>query len=224
MTFILTSRERVKLQSGHCLFTFDDGPAGIVTDELLAVLRGFNVKACFCVIGSLVATRPEQIRAMVDEGHFLVNHTFHHRFGDLWDVNRLQSDLVLCDRAVSNAIGIANHPLAWFRPPFGLVTRSVREVAKKRRILPITHFGFDTLFNSDRPVGPRRWIVEDARRFEGGIYLLHDGLFNSRFSSIIRPSSDRSWVPRAMRRILEDLSECGFKFPEPSKTLDSLAV
>jgi peptidoglycan/xylan/chitin deacetylase (PgdA/CDA1 family) len=224
MSFILTSRNRVKLQSGHCLFTFDDGPAGNVTEELLTVLGDFNVKACFCVIGSLVVARPDQIRAIVGEGHFLVNHTFHHRFGDLWDIDRLHSDLALCDRAVSDAIGVANHPLLWFRPPFGLVTGPVRKVAKERRILPITYFTFDTLFNSDRAFGPARWIVEDAIRFEGGIYILHDGLFGSRFSGIIPGWSDRSWVPRAVRRILEDLSERGFKFPEPSKTLETLAV
>jgi hypothetical protein len=108
-------------------------------------LGDFNVKACFCVIGSLVVTRPEQIRAIVDEGHFLVNHTFHHRLGDLWDTDRLQSDLVLCDRAVSDAIGVANYPFVWFRPPFGLLTGPVLEVSKKRRILPVTHFAFDTL-------------------------------------------------------------------------------
>jgi peptidoglycan/xylan/chitin deacetylase (PgdA/CDA1 family) len=223
-SLILISRERCQLPLRHCLLTFDDGPAGIVTEELLLVLREFGVKACFCVVGSQVVARPEQTRAIADDGHLLVNHTFHHRFGDLWHIGRLQSDVVLCDEAIVYATGAAFPSLPWFRPPFGLVTRPVREIAKKRGILPITHFAFDSWFNSARTTRPADWIIENAKRREGGIYILHDGLISHPVSDLLRSTPFRGWVPRAVRQILESLCSCGFHFPEPSEALATLPL
>ena len=179
MNFILTNRNLINLPPNQCLLTFDDGPAGRVTDELLAVLREFNTKACFCLIGSLVLKQSERVKSIADDGHVLVNHTHHHRFADLLSLDRLEKDLALCDSAVAEAIGGRKAPLLWFRPPFGLVTESVRMVAKTRRILPITHFAFDTLFRTDRAVSAARSIVQDAKRHKGGVFVLHDGLFQS---------------------------------------------
>jgi peptidoglycan/xylan/chitin deacetylase (PgdA/CDA1 family) len=223
MRFILTDRDRINLQPNQCLLTFDDGPAGGVTDELLAVLREFQVKACFCVIGSLVLIHREQVQEIADEGHTLVNHTHHHRFADLLSFDRLEKDLSLCDAAVADAVGTSPVPLLWFRPPFGLITDSVCAMAKTRRILPITHFAFDTLFRSDRAIGPARSIVRDAKRHRGGIYVLHDGLFQGHVSGA-ESSSNRVWIPKAVRRILDELSGCGFEFPEPAEVLREIVI
>jgi peptidoglycan/xylan/chitin deacetylase (PgdA/CDA1 family) len=222
MNFILMNRDRINLPPGQCLLTFDDGPAGHVTDELLAVLREFNVRACFCVIGSLVLNRPEQVKSIAEEGHTLVNHTHHHRLVDLMNFDRLEKDLSLCDAAVAEALGVSVVPLAWFRPPFGLITDAVRQVAKTRWILPITYFAFDTLFRRDRAISPARSIVHNARRHRGGIYVLHDGLFQSHVPNV--ESSNRIWIPRAVRRILEELLGYGFEFPEPTKILPKILI
>jgi peptidoglycan/xylan/chitin deacetylase (PgdA/CDA1 family) len=216
---ILISREKCQLQLRHCLLTFDDGPAGRVTEELLFVLREFRVKACFCIVGSQVVIRPEQTRAIARDGHLLVNHTFHHRFRDLWHISRLQADLVRCDQAVAHAMDGDVHPLLWFRPPFGIITPPVREIARKRRILPITHFAFDTWFNSPQTTRPADWIIRNANRHGGGIYILHDGLVSHPISDMLRSTPSREWVPGAVRQILISLSSSGFRFPEPLEAL-----
>jgi peptidoglycan/xylan/chitin deacetylase (PgdA/CDA1 family) len=223
-SLILLSRERCQLPFGHCLLTFDDGPAGVVTEELLLVLREFGVKACFCVVGSQVVARPEQTRAIAADGHLLVNHTFHHRFVDLWDIGRFESDLALCDEAVAYATGAVFRSLPWFRPPFGILTRPVREMARKRRILPITHFAFDTWFSSARTTLPSNWIIKNAKQSGGGIYVLHDGLVGGLAAGVLKLTPFRGWVPQAVKHILESLSACGFQFPEPSKALATLAL
>lgn len=218
---ILVSRNQCGLPLHDCLLTFDDGPAGRVTDDLLAVLNDFGVKACFCVVGSQVATRPEQTRAIVSAGHLLVNHTFHHRFMDLWRVDRFKLDLMRCDQAVSDALGETCAPLPWFRPPFGLISAAVREVARTRRILPVTHFAFDPWFKSDRTRRPARWIIEDARRRAGGIYVLHDGLIINGISDLLRGLPRRAWIPHVVKQILRELTAAGFQFPDPSKALQA---
>jgi peptidoglycan/xylan/chitin deacetylase (PgdA/CDA1 family) len=97
-------------------------------------------------------------------GHLLVNHTFRHRFADLWNLERFGLDLARCDEAICDALGETHHPLPWFRPPFGLVTDAVGEIAKTRRILPVTHFMIDPWVKSDRTRRPARWMIEDAKR------------------------------------------------------------
>jgi peptidoglycan-N-acetylglucosamine deacetylase len=214
---ILISRQQCSLAPGHCVLTFDDGPAGKVTDDLLTVLHEFGVKACFCLAGSQVALRPEQTRAIATAGHLLVNHTFHHRFFDLWNFERFSQDLARCDHAICDAIGETSHPLRWFRPPFGLVTEAVREIARTRRILPVTHFVLDPWAKSDRTRRPAKWIIEDAKRREGGIYVLHDGLMTSEFLRSVRGSPRRIWIPHVVNQVLEELTAAGFKFPDPSQ-------
>jgi peptidoglycan/xylan/chitin deacetylase (PgdA/CDA1 family) len=217
---ILISRSRCHFPLHSCLLTFDDGPAGMVTDELLAVLRDFQVKACFCLVGCQVAIWPEQTRAIAAAGHFLVNHTFHHRFADLFSLDRLNLDLTRCDQAICDALGETSRPLPWFRPPFGLVTAAVRETAKARRILPVTLFAFDPWCKSERTSWPGRWIIQNANRHDGGIYVLHDGLLTSGITRMVRGSPRRTWIPRVVNQVLGELTAAGFQFPNPSQALE----
>ena len=218
---ILISRKQCCLAPGHCVLSFDDGPAGKVTDDLLAVLHEFGVKACFCLVGSQVAIRPEQTRAIATAGHLLVNHTFHHRFADLWSLERFRLDLAWCDQAIRDAVGETCHPLRWFRPPFGLVTAAVREIARTRRILPVTHFVIDPWVRSNRANRPAKWIIEDAKRREGGIYVLHDGLMTSEILRSVRGLSRRNWIPRVVSQVLGELTAAGFQFPDPSRVFQA---
>jgi peptidoglycan/xylan/chitin deacetylase (PgdA/CDA1 family) len=222
INFILISRKQSGLAPGQCLLTFDDGPSGKVTDDLLGVLDEFGVKACFCLVGCEVASRPQQTRAIATAGHLLVNHTFHHRFADLWHLEKLRLDLARCDQAICDALGETCHPLPWFRPPFGVVTAAVREIAKTRRILPVTHFVIDPWVKNDRTRRPAKWIVADAKRREGGIYVLHDGLMTSKISRSIRELPPRTWIPHVVKEVLGELKGAGFKFPEPSQILSEL--
>jgi peptidoglycan/xylan/chitin deacetylase (PgdA/CDA1 family) len=214
--FILISRQQCGLAPGQCVLTFDDGPAGKVTDDLLDALDEFGVKACFCLVGSQVLIRPEQTRAIATAGHFLVNHTFHHRFADLWNLERLRLELDWCDQTIREAIGDTRLPLGWFRPPWGVVTAAVREIGKTRRILPVTHFLIDPWVRSDPAKRAARWIIEDAKRRQGGIYVLHDGLMTSGILPSVRGLARRNSIPRVVKQVLMELTVAGFQFPDPS--------
>jgi peptidoglycan/xylan/chitin deacetylase (PgdA/CDA1 family) len=218
---ILISRSRSCLAPGQCVLTFDDGPAGKVTDDLLDVLHQFGVKACFCLVGSQVAMRREQTRAIAAAGHLLVNHTFYHRFADLWNLEMFSLDLARCDEAICDALGKTHHPLRWFRPPFGLVTAAVREMARTRRIMPVTHFIIDPWFRSDRAKRPATWMIKDARRHQGGIYVLHDGMMSSGISRSTKDTTDRYWIPDVVNEVLGKLTEAGFEFPDPSQVFQA---
>ena len=65
------------------LFTFDDGPGGALTAELLDILAARRVHAMFFLVGNRVSggkARAQQlIGRMLDEGHAVGNHTQNHR-------------------------------------------------------------------------------------------------------------------------------------------------
>ena len=58
--------------------TFDDGPIPESTPFLLETLRHYGVKATFFVVGENVQKHPDLFRQIIDEGHQVGNHTYHH--------------------------------------------------------------------------------------------------------------------------------------------------
>lgn len=79
--------------------TFDDGPSKY-TSELLDVLKKFNVKATFFVVGSSSYT--DIISRMAEEGHSVGIHTHTHEFKDIYkseenyfnDLNKVQNVII----------------------------------------------------------------------------------------------------------------------------------
>ncbi|WP_440116196.1 polysaccharide deacetylase family protein [Paenibacillus sp. QZ-Y1] len=63
--------------------SFDDGP-GKHTREVLDILRKEQVPATFFVLGEQAERYPEMIRAVVEDGHALGNHTFNHQYKQLY--------------------------------------------------------------------------------------------------------------------------------------------
>ncbi|HZG56446.1 polysaccharide deacetylase [Paenibacillus sp.] len=63
--------------------TFDDGPSKW-TPKVLDVLREYGVPATFFVLGELAEEQEETIRRIVREGHALGNHTYNHKYDELY--------------------------------------------------------------------------------------------------------------------------------------------
>ena len=60
--------------------TFDDGPDVVFTPQVLEVLASEDVPATFFVLGQSLNDRTDAIvRAAIDAGHEVGNHTFSHR-------------------------------------------------------------------------------------------------------------------------------------------------
>jgi len=60
--------------------TFDDGPNNSVTVQVLDVLRRYNIKATFFMVGTLIEKNPQVARRIYDEGHCLANHSYSHNY------------------------------------------------------------------------------------------------------------------------------------------------
>ena len=58
--------------------TFDDGPSPRYTPQILALLKQYQAKATFFVLGCKVEKYPAVIKDMLSDGHELGNHTHSH--------------------------------------------------------------------------------------------------------------------------------------------------
>ena len=58
--------------------TFDDGPDNRFTPQVLDVLKKYDVKATFFLLGTRVQKYPDMAKRIDEEGHVIGNHTFWH--------------------------------------------------------------------------------------------------------------------------------------------------
>lgn len=63
--------------------TFDDGPS-INTDRILDILKEYDVKATFFVVGKTDERSIAAYRRIVEEGHTLGMHSYSHKYGEIY--------------------------------------------------------------------------------------------------------------------------------------------
>ena len=64
--------------------TFDDGPS-TNTQQILDILKQYNVKATFFVIGKTDDLSKEMYKKIVEEGHTLGMHSYSHKYSVIYD-------------------------------------------------------------------------------------------------------------------------------------------
>lgn len=111
--------------TGLVRLTFDDGP-GAYTEQVLDILKRYNVHGTFYVIGRNVQRYPDTMQRIKNEGHTIGNHSFSHANLNQLSRDGVHQELASTQQAIQAACGIT--PTA-FRPPYGLQNQTVREVA-----------------------------------------------------------------------------------------------
>ena len=162
---------RGNLTRREVALTFDDGPDGRSTPALLELLRAESIAATFFCIGKCVAAERELTRRILQDGHLLGNHTYHHsNLTNCFGPKRLREELQLTQAAIAAATGVA--PI-YFRPPMGLSNPFTFYIARKLnlKVLGWTIRSLDT-----RITEPERIVQRVTERLApGAIILLHDG-------------------------------------------------
>ncbi len=115
--------------------TFDDGPDEPTTRQILALLDKYAVKATFFVSGVNALKYPEIIKEIINRGHTIGNHSFHHNpFLMLGSYNYLYQE-VLRAQEVLKKMGV--NVLA-FRPPVGIISPKLPQVLNKLGLFCVT--------------------------------------------------------------------------------------
>lgn len=74
----------IKASGKIAYLTFDDGPSMVVTPQILDILKEYDVKATFFVIGYMAEKYPQILRRTYDEGHTIGNHSYSHNYGYIY--------------------------------------------------------------------------------------------------------------------------------------------
>lgn len=86
--------------------TFDDGPSPN-TDAILDILKKYNVKATFFVVGDDKEKYESELKRIVDEGHTLGMHSYSHKYAQIYEsVDSFGEDLSLLQEYLYETTGV----------------------------------------------------------------------------------------------------------------------
>lgn len=175
--------------------TFDDGPWGTSTRQVLQILKEEDVKATFFVLGKHALMYPDVIAEIVKAGHAVGNHSWSHPYKPV-------TPEVAKQEIENTSALIAKQSQAQtrlFRPPGGNLTTGLVDYAKSKNYA-IIMWSVDT--HDTRPNTTAAEIVERTLKEvkPGGIILLHDG------------GGDRATTRKALPTLIRRLRQKGYRF------------
>lgn len=177
-------------ETKYVALTFDDGPSGKYTRQLLDGLEDREVKATFLLCGYRIKDYPDITLRIFQEGHEIGFHGYSH--DSMRTMSRRTIGAELMD---TEALLPEGCEPVFLRPPGGICTDGVRQVAEVRNLAILSW-----------SVDPRDWATRDAAAIEqavlkkvkdGDIILLHDMTVSS---------------VRAALDIIDALESQGYKF------------
>jgi polysaccharide deacetylase family sporulation protein PdaB len=184
--------------------TFDDGPHPFYTAKILEILERYHVRATFFLIGSCAATYPDLVKAEIEKGHEIGNHTYSHLKLNGVSKELLQDEISRTDTLLQKLTG---RNIKLFRPPEGVCNTAISTLS--------ADLGYHViLWNIDT----RDWahtssekIIAHVKRNvkSGDILLFHDYI------------AKNSPTPAALEVLIPHLLSEGYQFVTVSELLFS---
>jgi peptidoglycan/xylan/chitin deacetylase (PgdA/CDA1 family) len=179
--------------------TFDDGPDPRFTPQILDLLKEYNVKATFFLMGARAKAYPDLVKRIKDEGHIIGNHTYWHpNLVEAADVEVLEREVTKTENTLNELIG---YQTKLFRAPYGFL---YNELVEKLRDMNYTVVGW-SVDSLDWHESPPEVIAYNvlSNIHPGAIILMHDGA---------AWDEDRTNTIKSLRQIIPTLKEQGMKF------------
>lgn len=186
--------------------TFDDGPDPMDTPAILDLLRQYEAKATFFVIGKRVEQYSEIVIQEIMEGHEIANHTYSHPYFNHRDpANRIMSEM---EKAEEILLKVSGQKPLLFRPPGGYYSEQLVQAAKKFNYQVVLWSWHQDTEDWNRPGVNKivNKVLKNARN--GDIILFHDYV-----------QGDTQTVA-ALKVILPELKERGYRFVTVSEMLN----
>ena len=154
--------------------TFDCGYENGNTGAILDALKKHDVKATFFVVGHYLNSAPDLVKRMVEEGHIVGNHSYHHP--DMTQMGDKDSFLKELSDVEAKYEEITGQKMAkYFRPPQGKYNDRSLQMAED--------LGYATFFwsvayadwnQNSQPSHNKAFETLSKRTHPGAIVLLHN--------------------------------------------------
>lgn len=172
--------------------TFDDGPHPKFTPKLLAILKRYDVKATFFLVGEMAEKYPKLVRDEAAAGHSIGNHTYHHVCLTKIPEGYIATEIDACGNVLRK---ITHKKVKLFRPPGGDYNDQVAETVEA--------LDYTLILWTDDPAdyaNPGSKVIEGRlldKANNGGIILIHDGV---------------EQTVKALPYVIETLKKRGYQF------------
>ncbi|MCR4429674.1 MAG: polysaccharide deacetylase [Tepidanaerobacteraceae bacterium] len=190
--------------------TFDDGPSKN-TPQILDILKKYDVKATFFVIGNNTEFGKEMYKRIVSEGHGIGNHTYSHKYEIIYsskeayieDTEKLNK-LILESTGVKPDIirfpGGSNNHVCWKYGGRDFMEKLISEMQAKG----YDYFDWDVSSTdaSRAELGKQEIIdavIKGVGRRQKAIVLMHD-------------SAQKETTVEALPEIIKKLKDAGYSF------------
>ncbi|MFB6453976.1 glycosyltransferase [Chitinophaga sp. Hz27] len=111
--------------------TFDDGPHEYSTHVLLDRLQALSLKGTFFVLGARSLRNSALLQRILQEGHELGIHNWHHRALDQYSYGEMLRDILKSREVLQQLTGTAIH---LFRPPYGRISSQLVNALRENQI------------------------------------------------------------------------------------------
>lgn len=192
----------------RAFITFDDGPSNN-TNQILDILKEKDVKGTFFVLGTNVENKPDIVKRMYTEGHFIGNHGYSHVYSSIYQSpETVLEEYNKCNQAIANAIGESEYNSHLFRFPGGFVGGKYEEIKKQARELllqnNIVHVDWNALNGDAETSKPTvefelQRIIETTQGKNSIVILMHD-------------AAAKGTTVEALPQIIDYLKEQGYEF------------
>lgn len=188
----------------YIYLTFDNGYEQGYTESVLNVLKKESVPATFFVTGHYVESEPGLVKQMVDDGHIIGNHSYHHPDFTVMSKESIREELETLEAAVAKVSD--QKELKYLRPPRGVFNEDTLRWSNE---LGYIHMFWSLAFNdwhTDKQKGKQYAYDEIMKQVHpGAIVLLHT------------VSSDNA---EALEEVIVTMKKQGYIF----KSLDDLVL
>ena len=177
-----------------CL-TFDEGYENGYTPAILDTLKEKNVKAVFFVTYDFAKDNPELIKRMIDEGHTVGNHSYHHYSMDELDSDTAREEVMFLHDYIKKNY---NYTMSYFRFPKGEFSERalgiVQSLGYRSVFWSYAYADWDT-DSQPEPDGAFRGLCESTH--PGEILLLH---------AVSKTNSE------ILEKVIDDIRKQGYEF------------
>lgn len=188
--------------------TFDDGPSNN-THQILDILKQNNIKATFFVLGSQVEIFPETTNRIYNEGHYIANHGYSHKYSEIYQSpEQVLNEFNQCNQIVAKTINVPEYNSHLFRFPGGSVGGKYAELKKQAITVleqnNILHIDWNALTGDSEKVNPtEEYLMDNLQKTTEGknslVILMHD-------------AQAKKITAETLPKVIEYLQQQGYSF------------
>ncbi|MCD0070810.1 polysaccharide deacetylase family protein, partial [Streptococcus agalactiae] len=156
----------LKAKAPRVALTFDDGPNEKTTPKALEILKRYNAKATFFVMGQSAVGHTDILQRMHAEGHEIGNHTWDHPNLTKLPAEKIKEEIHKTNDLIMKATG--QKPV-YLRPPYGATNATVKTVTGLKEML----WSVDTEDWKNHNTQAMMTNIKKQLR-PGGVILMHD--------------------------------------------------